>query len=142
MSSSYAEETRARNKITSGKLSRKLQGAIGEKGRGGAPSLLYEAWFLGQQKNPAAAAYLEAAIDEGNQAAIMLALRQVAQAQGGIAEVVRKAKLTREATHKTLSKSSKPELRSLTAVLEATGLRLSVKPIEKPLRPDQNPGAR
>lgn len=59
----------------------------------------------------------------------MLALRQVAQAQGGIAEIARKAKLTREATYKMLSKSGNPELRSLKAILAATGLRIAVKPL-------------
>ena len=83
-------------------------------------------------KDPAeAAAYLEVVIGEGDQAAIMLALRQVALARGGIAEIARKAKLTREATYKMLSRSGNPELRSLTSVLEATGLRLSVKPVVK-----------
>jgi len=83
-------------------------------------------------KEPAeAAAYLEAVIEEGDQAAIMVALRQIALARGGIAVIARKAKLTREATYKMLSKSGNPELRSLTSVLEATGLRLSVKPVEK-----------
>lgn len=61
----------------------------------------------------------------------MLALRQVAQAQGGVAHVARKAKLTREATYKMLSKSGNPELRSLSAVLKATGLRIAVRPIAK-----------
>ena len=61
----------------------------------------------------------------------MLALRQLAQARGGIAKVARKARLTREATYKMLSKSGNPELRSLKAVLKATGLRIAVKPIEK-----------
>ncbi len=61
----------------------------------------------------------------------MLALRQVTLARGGIAEIARKAKLTREATYKMLSKSGNPELRSLTSVLEAAGLRISVKPLEK-----------
>ena len=55
----------------------------------------------------------------------MLALRQVARAQGGIAEIARKAKLTREATYKMLSKSGDPELRNLKAVLAATGLRIA-----------------
>ena len=86
-------------------------------------------------KNPReAAAYLEAAIEDGDQAVLMLALRHVAQAQGGVAEVARKAKLTREATYKMLSKVGNPELRSLTAVLAATGLRLALKPIEKEAR--------
>ncbi|HEY8251973.1 MAG TPA: addiction module antidote protein [Burkholderiales bacterium] len=70
-------------------------------------------------------------IEDGDQGAIMVALRQVAQAQGGIARVARKARLTREATYKMLSRSGNPELRSLKALLAATGLRLAVRPIEK-----------
>jgi len=54
-------------------------------------------------------------------AVLMLALRHVAQAQGGVAEIARRAKLTREAAYKMLSKSGNPELRSLTAVLAAAG---------------------
>lgn len=61
----------------------------------------------------------------------MLALRQVAQAQGGVAKIARKVKLTREATYKMLSGSGDSELRSLSAVLEATGLRIAIKTIEK-----------
>ena len=83
-------------------------------------------------KDPAeAAAYLEAVLEDGDQAAIMIALRQVAKAQGGLAKIARKARLTREATYKMLSKTGNPELRSLNAILKATGLRISVKPIEK-----------
>lgn len=74
--------------------------------------------------------YMEAVIADGNQAAIMLALRQIARARGGIAEIARKARLTREATYRMLSEQGNPELKSLTALLHAAGLRLSVKPIE------------
>jgi len=42
--------------------------------------------------------------------------------------VARKAKLTREATYKMLLKDGNRELRSLKAVLKATGLRIAVKP--------------
>ena len=105
---------------------------VPRKGSRAAPSLSYEGWLVEQLKDPAeAAAYLEAVLEDGNQAAIMLALRQVAQAQGGLARIARMSKLTREATYKMLSKSGNPELRSLSAVLKATGLRISVKPIEK-----------
>jgi probable addiction module antidote protein len=68
-------------------------------------------------------------IAEGDQAALMLALRQIAAAQGGVATIARKAHLTREATYKILSKSGNPELRSLTAVLKAAGLRLAIRPV-------------
>ena len=96
------------------------------------PSLPYEPWLIEQLKDPAeAAAYLEAVIEEDDHAAILLAIRHVAQAQGGIAKVARKAGLTREATYRMLSKSGNPELRSLTAVLAATGLRISIKPCGK-----------
>ena len=113
-------------------ISRTTKLAPRKRSREAAPSVPYEPWLIAQLKDPAeAAAYLEAVIEEDDQAALMLALRQVAQAQGGIAKVARKAKLTREATYKMLSNSGNPELRSLRAVLAATGLRIAVRPIER-----------
>src|SRR5260221_11951764 len=97
-----------------------------------APSLPYEDWLIEQLKDPAeAAAYLETVIEEGDQASIMLALRQDARTQGGGVENARRANLTPEATYKMLSKFGNPALRSLTAVLEATGLPDAVEPLEK-----------
>ena len=96
------------------------------------PSVPYENSLIQDLKDPReAAAYLEAVIEVGNPAALMLALRQVAQAQGGVSRIARKAKLTREATYRILSKSGNPELRSFRALLRATGLRLAIRPIEK-----------
>lgn len=103
--------------------------------RPAAPSVPYEPRLIASLKDTnEAAAYLEAAIEGGDQGALMLALRHVAQAQGGIAAVARKSKLTREATYRMLSETGNPELKSLTALLAATGLKLSVKPIERRLR--------
>lgn len=100
--------------------------------RAAVPGLSYEDWLIENLKDrKEAAAYLEAAIEDGDQAVLMRALRHVAQAQGGVAEIARRAKLTREATYKMLSKVGNSALSSLTAVLAATGLRLSVKPVEK-----------
>lgn len=59
----------------------------------------------------------------------MLALRHVAQALGGVAQIARKSRLTREATYRILSKAGNPELKTLTALLGAAGLRLAVKPV-------------
>jgi probable addiction module antidote protein len=92
----------------------------------------YEPRLHAGLKNPReAAAYLEAAIADGDEAGLMLALRHVAHALGGVAALARKSKLTREATYRILSESGNPELRTLTAILGAAGLRLSVKPLEK-----------
>jgi probable addiction module antidote protein len=98
-------------------------------------SVPHEPWLIERLKDlEEAAAYLEAAIDDGDQGVLMLALRHIAQARGGVAAIARKSKLTREATYRMLSKSGNPELRSLTAILGAAGLRLSVRPIEQRLR--------
>lgn len=94
------------------RLERGILELVNRQGRA-APSLPYEDWLVARLKDPAeAAAYLEAVIEEGDQGALMIALRQIARARGGIAQVARKAKLTREATYKMLSKAGNPELRS------------------------------
>ena len=96
-------------------------------------SVPYEDTLIESLKDPEeAAAYLEAALEDGNQAVLMLALRQVAKARGGVAAIARKSKLTREATYRMLSETGNPALSSLTALLAATGLQLSVKPATRP----------
>ena len=96
-----------------------------------APGRAYDDWLIDRLKDPKeAAAYLEAAIEDGDQGVLMLALRHVALARGGVAEIARRSQLTREATYRMLSESGNPELKSLTALLSAAGLRLSVKPME------------
>ena len=98
-------------------------------------SVPHETWLIERIKDAEeAAAYLEAAIEVGDQGVLMLALRRIAQARGGVAAIARKSKLTREATYRMRSKSGNPELRSLTAILAAAALRRSVKPIEQRLR--------
>ena len=73
-----------------------------------------------------AAAYVEAAIELGDPAGVLQALRNVAEARGGVARIAEKTGLNRETLYRTLSKRGNPELKSLTAILDATGLRLSV----------------
>ncbi len=73
-----------------------------------------------------AAAYLEAAIEDGDPATFLLALRQVAKAHGMTA-VARNAKLGRESLYKTLSESGNPELQTVNKLLHAMALRLSVQ---------------
>ena len=49
----------------------------------------------------------------------LLALRNVAEAQGGVARLAEKAKLNRESLYKILSERGNPELKSLDALLHA-----------------------
>ena len=77
-----------------------------------------------------AIAYLQAALEEledaDNRAAGLLALRDIAEAHGGMAVVARDAGITREALYRALSPTGNPTLKTLLAVLHAMDMRLSV----------------
>jgi probable addiction module antidote protein len=76
------------------------------------------------------AVYLAAALDEadqpGGQSALLAALRQIAEAQG-MASVAERAGIPHESLNRALSPRGNPTLKTLLAVLNVTGLRLSVK---------------
>ena len=76
--------------------------------------------------------YLKSALEElespDNRAVGLLALRDVAEAYGGLATVAQAAGITREALYRALSPSGNPTLKTLLAVLHAVGMRLSVAP--------------
>ena len=78
-----------------------------------------------------AAGYLQAAIEDGEPAVLLLALRRIAEARGGIAKLARETGLSREALYRTLSKRGNPRLTSLRAILAASGLRLTVVPAQE-----------
>jgi probable addiction module antidote protein len=79
-----------------------------------------------------AAEYLNAALEDGDPEAFLLALRNVAEAQGGIAHLAEKAKLNRESLYRILSERGNPELRSLDALLHALGFRLAIAVEDRP----------
>lgn len=92
----------------------------------------HEDWLLERLRDPELAAeYLNAALAEGDQAAFMLALRDVARARGGVAAVARETRLNRVALWRSLSSEGNPELGSLNRILEATGLRLVIASAKK-----------
>ena len=76
-----------------------------------------------------AAVYLATAMDEaeqpGGQAVVLAALRQIAEAQG-MASVAARAGLPRESLYRALSPRGNPTLKTLLALVHATGLRLAV----------------
>lgn len=75
--------------------------------------------------------YLKAALEEldnpDNRAAGLLALRDVAEAYGGLAAVAAQAGISREALYRSLSPKGNPTLKTLLAVLKSVGMRLSVE---------------
>jgi probable addiction module antidote protein len=73
-----------------------------------------------------AAAYLDAALAEGDMDEFLLALRDVAEARG-MAHVARVANLNRENLYRMLTANGNPQLSSLNALLHSLGLRLAIE---------------
>lgn len=87
-------------------------------------SVSYENGLHADLKDPAeAAAYLNAAIEDGDQQVFLLALRDVTEAQG-LTQTARAAGLNRENLYRILSASGNPQLSSLNALLHSLGLRV------------------
>ena len=81
------------------------------------------------RKNQAfAAEYLKAAMEDTEEPRVLLvALRQIAEARGGIAKIAKAAGMERESLYRTLSPRGNPRLSTLFAVTKAMGLTLTVE---------------
>jgi probable addiction module antidote protein len=72
--------------------------------------------------------YLRAALEDDDEpGALLVALRRVAEARGGIAKVAKAAGIERESLYRALSVRGNPRLSTLVAVARAVGLRLTVE---------------
>jgi probable addiction module antidote protein len=72
--------------------------------------------------------YLKVALDDTeNPGVLLIALRRVAEARGGIAKVARLAGIERESLYRALSAKGNPRLSTLVAVTKAVGLKLTVE---------------
>ncbi len=74
-----------------------------------------------------AAAYLTAALEEDEPGEFLLALKDVADAHGGMTAVARDADLNRENLYRMLSKQGNPRIYSLNDLLHALGLKLAIE---------------
>ncbi|HPQ82000.1 MAG TPA: putative addiction module antidote protein [bacterium] len=89
----------------------------------------YRKYLLGSLKDPEeAAAYINAALDERDDPeALLVALRNVIEAHDGMTSLAFKSGLNRVSLYRMLSQNGNPRLESLSAVLQAMGLRLKVE---------------
>jgi probable addiction module antidote protein len=75
-----------------------------------------------------AAEYLKVALEDTEEPAVLLiALRRIAEARGGIAKVAKAAGVERESLYRALSARGNPRLSTLVAVTKAVGLKLTVE---------------
>lgn len=81
-------------------------------------------------KDPAyAVELLNSILEDGDQAELLIALRQMTKAYGGMSKVAEQAQLNSSHIYRALSAKGNPEIRSLSAILKTMGLRLAVQPI-------------
>ena len=89
--------------------------------------------FLKYRKSAKAA--IEVAVEEfekdNDVEALLDTLRLVAKAQGGLAQLARKASVSRQALHEALSPNGNPRLRTFQNVLGSLGLRMAVRPMAR-----------
>ena len=83
------------------------------------------------RENPEfAAEYLRAALEDDDEPRVLLiALRRVAEARGGVAKVAKAAGVERESLYRALSARGNPRLSTLAAVAKAVGLKLTVEAV-------------
>jgi probable addiction module antidote protein len=81
--------------------------------------------YLKKQKD--IVAYLNAALEDGEPAVLLEALRNVAMAKGGMAALARTAGVSRESLYRTLSRQGNPKIDTIMDLLRALGLKLTVE---------------
>lgn len=80
------------------------------------------------QSDPAyALALLNSVLADGDQAELLVVLRQLAKAFGGVQAIAEKAHLNPTQIYRTLSADGNPALSSFRAILDAMGMRLAVE---------------
>ncbi len=73
---------------------------------------------------------MNAAIAESDEVSTLLVgLRHVAQASGGMTAVAKRAGITRESLYRALSPKGNPTIKSIYPILKALGMRLALKPV-------------
>ena len=79
------------------------------------------------QDQKLALGYLQDAFEDEDPRMFLLALSNVAKAQGGLASLSKKTGLNRESLYRTLSMKGNPKLQSIDSILHSLGMRLSVE---------------
>ncbi|NBD18516.1 MAG: putative addiction module antidote protein [Cyanobacteria bacterium] len=74
------------------------------------------------------AAYLEAALEEGDSALVIAALKDIARSQG-ITHLTKETGLDYESLHQALSSEENPEFGTVLKVIQALGLKLQATPM-------------
>jgi probable addiction module antidote protein len=98
---------------------------IKEKALAMKQTVRHHDYLMKHLKNPAeASAYLNSVAEDGNVQFLLIAIRNVVEAQGGIGVLAKKTKLARTTLYKTLSDQGNPGFTMLDAILKTYGIRI------------------
>ncbi|MEN9984178.1 MAG: hypothetical protein RI918_2147 [Pseudomonadota bacterium] len=71
---------------------------------------------------------LNSILEDGNQGELLIVLRQMTKAFGGVQAVAEKANLNPTQLYRTLSPDGNPALSSFTAIVKAMGMKICLQP--------------
>lgn len=88
----------------------------------------YREFLLKNLQDPKEAAlYLDACLEDEDPRVFLIALKDVADAYGGMTKMARHTKMSREHLYRMLSKRGNPAFLGIGALLASLGFRLSIK---------------
>lgn len=95
----------------------------------------FEEYLIGElQDAEFASEYLNAAIEDGDTSVFLMALGDIAKAQG-MSKISKKTGLNRENIYRIVSQRGNPQIKSVVALLNAVGLRITTEPVPRTRRP-------
>jgi probable addiction module antidote protein len=105
----------------------------------------YEEKLLDRLRDPELAqSYLEAAFDsyerDGDTAALLLAMRDVAEAQGGIGQLAKRTAISRQHLYEILASKHNPRLDNWLSVLSGLGFRVRLERLVEPVETAEQVG--
>lgn len=92
-------------------------------------SVSHKEGLLEDLQNPEfAAEYFNAALEEGDMGVILLAVKNLVEANGGMSKIAEMTGLNRESLYRALSEDGNPKLSTFYKVLHAVGMKLIATP--------------
>lgn len=92
----------------------------------------FKDFLMKELKNPRLAAeYLNTCMEEDDPELVLMAIKDVAEAMGGMGEIAKRTKVSRMTLYRALSKGGNPEFYSLLDILKALRIQFSFKPNKK-----------
>lgn len=75
-----------------------------------------------------AAAYLDACLEDEDPHVFLLAIKDVADARGGMSKLSKNSSLNRQSLYRTLSKKGNPKMVNVFSILASLGMELHITP--------------